>query len=62
MVKDLKVLNHKQAMPPKDKAKWKEEIKKEHDRMLKHKVWGLEPKEDTPDAQTLTSTWALKKK
>ena len=59
---ELKVLKYKQAMASKDKNKWKNEIKKEHKRMLKHDVWEPVPKEDVPDVQPLTSTWAFKMK
>ena len=59
---ELKTLNYKQAMASKDTCKWKKEIKKEHERMLKYKVWEPVPKKDVPNAQPLTSTWAFKKK
>ena len=58
----LKVLNYRQAMKSKDKKKWKQEIKKENNQMIKYKVWEAVPKEEVPNAQPLTSTWAFKKK
>ena len=46
-----------------DKEDWKEEVKNEHNRMVKHKVWKGVPRSAVPKgAKILTSTWAMKKK
>ena len=49
-------------MASKDNNKWKNEIKKENERMLKQNVWEPVPKEDVLDVQPMALAWAFKKK
>ena len=61
--RELKVLNYKEAMASEDRKEWENEIKKEHQRMKKHKVWKAVPKSEVPkDVKPIATTWAFKKK
>ncbi|MGH7955289.1 MAG: reverse transcriptase domain-containing protein [Gloeomargaritales cyanobacterium] len=60
---ELHVMKYSEAMKGPDKDKWEKAVEEEHDRMLKHKVWKVVPKQEVPkNAKVLTSTWAMKKK
>eukprot|EP00957_Ditylum_brightwellii_P125058 9532580-Ditylum_brightwellii.AAC.1 len=59
----LKVMTYDQAMQTKDKVVWNQAVTKEHDKMVKYKVWQPVPKGEVPAyAKVLTSTWAMKPK
>ena len=45
---ELKVIGYDEAMQRKDKKQWLSSIDKEHDRMLKNKVWMVIKKKDVP--------------
>eukprot|EP00957_Ditylum_brightwellii_P141324 10767742-Ditylum_brightwellii.AAC.1 len=50
-------------MQTKDKVVWDQAVRKEHDKMVKYKVWQPVPKDEVPaNAKVLTSTWAMKPK
>ena len=60
---ELKVIGHDVAMQRKDREQWLNSINKEHDRMIKNKVWTVIKKKDVPkNADIIDSTWAMKKK
>ena len=59
----LKVIGYDEAMEQNDKMEWVNSINKEHDRMIKNKVWTVIKKKDVPkNADIIDSTWAMKKK
>ena len=59
---ELNVMNYNRAMKSEDKEQWEEAIKKEHERMVMHKVWEPVSKHKVKNKKILTSTWAMKKK
>ena len=60
---ELKVIGYDEAMERNDKMEWVNSINKEHDRMIKNKVWTVIKKKDVPkNADIIDSTWAMKKK
>ena len=56
-------MKYNQAINGPDGEAWKEEIKNEHERMVKHKVFEVIDRADLPEgAKAIDSTWACKKK
>jgi hypothetical protein len=60
---ELHVMNYKEAMESDDKEKWLVDMKEEHERMVKNKVWKAIPPSEVPKGKKIIlSTWANKKK
>ena len=60
---DSKPVKHEEDMQGPDRDKCKKAAEEEHERMMQRKVWKPVPRKDTPpNATTLTSAWAMKKK
>jgi hypothetical protein len=61
--KELHVMKYKQAMATKDAKHWERVVDREHDQMIKHRVWQAILKCNIPRAvKIMTSTRAMKKK
>lgn len=61
--KDLRVLNHRQAMQSEDAEKWKDAYRKEEERLEKFGVFTPVKRTGVPKgAKTLSSVWANKRK
>ena len=60
---ELRPMKFGEAMQGKDKDKWMQAVREEHERMMKYKAWKPIKKAKVPkEAKILTTTWAMKKK